>query len=227
VRHALFDGALDTQIDLLEDLPGELLFQTDVMDYYRNNLWLAASGASERFHAAAAKLPALNDRGAESRVGEKAAVRGSWMASGVEVDGTVEGSVLFPGVVVRRGAVVSRSVVMGGNRIGAGTELTGALVCPFLTEPLRAGSNIGENCSLGVRSSTMRNADFPSQIRDGLTLIGSNAEIPNGFTAEGGTYIAPGTPATTLRRLKMLRRGASVLGADQASAPGHAHEAVG
>ena len=60
-------------------------------------------------------------------------------------------------------------------------------------------------------TSTMKNADFPAQIRDGLAVIGVNADIPNGFRAEAGSYVAPGVPSSLLRKLKVLRRGASVL----------------
>jgi carbonic anhydrase/acetyltransferase-like protein (isoleucine patch superfamily) len=221
-RRALFDDSLHTAIDLLEDLPGELLFQNDLMDYYLNNMWLLANSTSERYHRTVARLPALNDRGVESRIGERGSVNGSWIASGVEVEGTVEEAVLFPNVVVRRNAVVSRSLVLSGNRIGAGTEIHGAMILPYTTEAPRPSPNIGDNCLLGVRSSTMTNADFPEHIRDGLAVVGMNAEIPNGFKAEGGSYIAPGTPAAALRKLKLLRRGTSVFPGAPAPAAGGA-----
>ncbi len=213
LRESLFDRTLHAAIDVLEDIPGEMLFQNDLMEYYENNLWLVDNAASTRFHAAVARLPALNDRGAESRIGEKASVDRSWIASGVEVEGIVEDSIIFPNVVVGRNARVSRSVVLTGNRIGTGAELQGALVLPCTVEAPRPPLTIGDNCSIGVRSSTMRNADYPAQIRDGLAVIGSNAEIPGGFRAEGASYVAPGTPASVLRKLKVLRRGASALAA--------------
>lgn len=227
LRHRLFDSALHGSIDVLEDLPGELLFQNDLMDYYRNNMWLVGTAVGERFHRTAARLPVLNDKGEESRIGEKGAVHGSWIASGVEIEGVVEDSLLFPNVIVRRNAIVSRSVVLGGNRIGAGTEVQGALVCPYLIDAPRSSSNIGENCTLGARSSAAHNADFPAHVRDGLVLVGTNAEIPHGFKAEGGTYIAPGIPPSVLRRLKVLRRGTSVLPGSSGASAAHAAEAAG
>ena len=52
-------------------------------------------------------------------VGDGASVANSIIAEGCEVFGTVENSVLFPGVKVMPGAVVRDSVVMGGCVIEA------------------------------------------------------------------------------------------------------------
>jgi hypothetical protein len=228
LRRTVVEGALHDGIDLLEDLPGEVLFQNDLMDYFVNNLWLASHPLSERYHRPVARIPPLADRGSEARVAERASVRGSTLAAGVQVEGTVEDSVLFPNVIVRRNAHVTRSVILGGNRIGAGTEVHGALICPCGGEPGRPSPALGDNCVIGVRSSSMKNSRFPGHIRDGLAVIGMNADVPNGFRAEGGTYVAPGTGAAALRRVKVLRRGASVLAAGSPERPGeHAREAAG
>ncbi len=211
LRESLFDGALHRAIDLIEDVPGEILFHNDLMEYYTNNIWVVAHSTSARFHDALSRLPELADRGAESHIAERGVIRNSWLASGVEVEGTVEDSILFPHVIVRRNALISRAVVLNGNRIGSGTEIHNALILPFTSEAPRPTPNIGDNCAIGAKTSTMKNADFPAHIRDGVTLIGTNADIPNGFKAEAASYIAPGVSPSHLRRLKVLRRGASVL----------------
>jgi len=118
LRDRLFTATLHPAIDLIEDLPGEILFQNDLMEYYRNNIWVVANSDSERLHRTLMRLPELTDRGDESHISERGAIRNSWLASGVEVEGSVDGSILFPGVVVRRGAVVHNCVVTSGNRIG-------------------------------------------------------------------------------------------------------------
>lgn len=218
LRESLFEGVLHSAIDLIEDLPGEILFQSNLMEYYAANLWVAANCESTRYHRIISRLPELAEREAESHVAEKGSIRNSWLASGVEVEGAVEDSIIFPNVVIGRNALVSRSVVLNGNRIGAGTEVRGALILPFTADVPRTSPNIGDNCSIGAKSSTMTNADFPAQIRDGLTLIGTNADIPNGFHAEAASCVGPGVPAAALRRLKVLRKGTSVL-AGQPVAP--------
>jgi acetyltransferase-like isoleucine patch superfamily enzyme len=224
LRESLFEGTLHAAIDLIEDLPGEILFLNDLMEYYASNMWVIDNCESERFHGILRRLPELADRGAESHIAEKGSIRNSWLASGVEVEGAVEDSIIFPNVFIRRNAIVSRSVVLNGNRIGPGTEIRSALILPFTAEVPRTSPNIGDNCSIGAKASTMKNADFPTQIRDGVTVLGTNADIPNGFHAEAACYIAAGVPAAALRRLKTLKRGASVLGARAASQPGRAAE---
>ncbi len=74
----------------------------------------------------------------------------------------------------------------------------------------------------------MKNSSYPAHIRNGIAVVGMNADIPNGFKAEAATYIAPGVPASVLRRMKVLHKGGSVLGtggassaAEGATAPGN------
>ncbi len=211
LRSSLFNGLLHDAIDLIVDVPGEILFQNDLMEYYANNLWIVANSDSPRLHEALARLPELAEKVTESHVAERAFVRNAWLSSGVEVEGTVEDSILFPNVVVRRNATVTRAVVLNGNRIGPGTEIHSALILPYLTDAPRPAPNIGDNCAIGARSSTMKNADFPGQIRNGISVIGVNTDIPNGFKAEAATYVAPGVPAAALKKLKLLKKGASAL----------------
>ncbi len=225
LRECLFEQALHSRIDLIEDLPGELLFQNDLMDYYTNNLWVISHCGDERFQGVLARLPALADKGAESHVTEKGSIRNSWLASGVEVEGSVEDSFIFPNVVIKRNALISRSVVLNGNRIGAGAEIRNALILPFTADVPRSASNIGDNCAIGAKTSTMKNGDFPGQIRDGISVIGTNVDLPNGFRAEAATYVAPGVPSSVLRRAKILRRGSSAFVDDAVPGPRRVVEA--
>ncbi len=215
VREYLFNDILFSAIDLIEDVPGELLFQNDLMEFYRKNIWAIENCEGESFNRILSRLPPLAEPGKESRVAEKGSLKGSILASGVEVEGSVEGSILFPDVLVRRGAFVSNSVVLNGNRIGAGSAVHNALLLPYVTDAPRTGPNIGDNCQIGAKSSAAKNSDFPSQIRDGMTLVGMSVDIPNGFKAEAATYIGPGVPIAALRKLKVLRRSASVHGGQE------------
>ena len=66
------------------------------MEYYANNIWVVENSESERFHSIVSGLPELADKGAESHIAEKGSIRNSWLASGVEVEGLVEDSIIFP-----------------------------------------------------------------------------------------------------------------------------------
>ena len=54
---SLFDGVLHDAIDLLVDVPGEILFQNDLMEYYTNNIWVVANCDERASPPALARLP--------------------------------------------------------------------------------------------------------------------------------------------------------------------------
>jgi starch synthase len=220
LRAGLFGIVLHSAIDLIEDIPGEILFQNDLMEYFESNLWVVSNCESERYNRIVSRLPPIAERSAETHVAEKGAIKNSWLGSGVEVEGFVEDSIIFSNVIVRRNAVVSRSVVVNGNRIGSGSEIHNALILPFNAEVPRTAPNIGDNCAIGAKNSVMRNTDFPGQIRGGITVIGTNADIPNGFHAEAASYVAPGVSPAVLKRMKLLKKGTSVMDTRPAGAAG-------
>jgi len=210
LRESLFTDGLLPSMDLIEEVPGEVLFQNDLMEYHKNNLWVIGNCATDEYRRVLSRLPELADKSAESHIAEKACVRNSWLASGVEVEGEVEDSIIFANVHIRRNTRVFRSIIMNGNRIGTGGEIQNTLVLPFSVELSHAAPNIGDDCSIGSKSSIMKNADFPDQIRDGLTVVGMNAEIPAGLRIEAGACIGPGVPASLLRKMKLVKKGTSV-----------------
>ncbi|MGO9413314.1 MAG: hypothetical protein ACLQCB_21510 [Spirochaetia bacterium] len=210
LRESLFAAALLPSIDLLEDVPGEVLFQNDLMEYFHNNLWVIGNCATDGYRKTLSRLPEPSEKSIESHITEKGCVRNSWLASGVEVEGEIEESIVFPNVHIGKNTKISRSIVMNGNRIGAGGDIQNSLLLPVSAELSRSAVNVGDNCSIGSRSSTAKNADFPGQIRDGLTVVGMNAEIPAGLRVEAGVCIGPGVPVSLLRKMKLVKKGTSV-----------------
>lgn len=209
VKDFLFQGVLFGSIDLIEDVPGQLLFQNDLMEYYRRNLWLATNAASEEYSRAASRLPELADALSEARITEQGFLKDSYIAPGAEVEGYVCGSVIFPRVVVRHKAEVVNSVIGTNNRVGAGSTIQNAMVLPYMTEGPRNAPNLADGCSVGSKTSGASNERFPDQIRDGVAVVGMNVSLPAGFRAEGGTCIGADVTASMLRRQKSLRRGGS------------------
>lgn len=53
-----------------------------------------------------------------AKYGENAVVRNSMLADGCQIDGTVENSIVFRGVSVKKGTVVKNSILMQGVSIG-------------------------------------------------------------------------------------------------------------
>ena len=213
-RDLLFDGFLGGALELIEEVPGELLFLNDPTDLHHRTLALAS-------HAPAVlrpltRMPESTVAPVEARIAEKARVISSWIGPGAAIEGTVEGSVVFPGASVRHGAHVVNSVLMNGVIVGVGATVQNVLVMPYDPSEVAARQNtrttptIGDRCTIGSRTSTAANAAFPEQIRDGLTVIGMGVQIPAGSKIEAGCLVGPGVGAAELRRLKTLRRGQTV-----------------
>lgn len=213
-RELLFDGTLASALETIEELPGELLFLNDPTELHRRTLELTRHDAASLRRLA--RMCETTDNPPEARIAERAKVVSSWIAPGADVEGTVEGSVVFPGASVRRGAHVVDSVLMNGAVVGAGATVHRALVLPHgppapsARAGARAAPTIGERCAVGSRSSTAVNAAYPDQIRDGLTVIGMGVDLPVGMRVEAGCLVGPGAALADLRRRKVLRRGQSV-----------------
>ena len=101
-------------------------------------------------------------------IGDDAAVEGSMIAEGCEVDGTVKNSVLFYGVEIARGAVVEDSVIMPNTRIESGAVIRRAIVAENCV--------VGENCAVGA-------------VDGDIALVGQDTVLPAGFTVGAGEQV--------------------------------------
>ena len=111
-------------------------------------------------------------------LGEDADVEESLVANGCRVCGRVRRSVLFPGAVVERGAEVTDSIVYPDTRIGPGAKVDHAILDKHAT--VGAGAVVG----WGEPPRDPAHAWL-----DGLTLIGKDAEIPEGARVGRGVVI--------------------------------------
>jgi len=206
---ALFSEFLHHSFEAIRNIPGKILFQNNLTQLYKENLWLV--GQTDRVElleqlSSPGKLAASPKGALIDRSGH---VKNSLISAGARVEGYVEGSFIFPGVVVHKGASVVNSVVMNGNRIGAKAQLYKTLVLPYVGD--LGSSNIGEGASIGMREAGARNFDFPKQICEGVTVIGANAEVPKGLKIGSGCLIGSRVGAGQLRSLKELPRSSTVL----------------
>ena len=104
-------------------------------------------------------------------VGEGARIENSIVAEGCEIFGTVENSVLFPGVTVLPGAVVKDSVVMGGCVIAENATVSYSILDTNVK--VGAGATVG-----GVVGDS-----------DGVAVIGDSETIEAGQTVKAGEMI--------------------------------------
>jgi hypothetical protein len=209
---------LSGRFELMEDLPGMALFQNSLMQMYGGNLWLCDELGSRELESRFANLNRGHMPGGEIRIERGGTVKGSFLAAGTVVEGYVEGSVLFPGVSVRKGAVVYQSIVMNGNCIGTKAQVSRALILPHFGEngggsprSRQGTANIGEDSLIGLRNSTAGNLKYPAHLRDGLTVLGAGVHVPRGFVIGPGCLLGAEVSPQQLRGLKELRKGSTVI----------------
>jgi glucose-1-phosphate adenylyltransferase len=116
-----------------------------------------------------------------AKVFGSAVIDDSLISSGCEVRGRVVRSVIAPGVVVERGAVVRDSIVLHGSRIGA----EAALDCCVID----MRSDIGRRCRMGRGRAPDNASDISG---DDLVLVGEGAHIAAETVVGAGARIEPG-----------------------------------
>jgi glucose-1-phosphate adenylyltransferase len=143
------EGYWQAHMDLLEEHPG--------LDLYEKE-WLIHTRSEER---------------APARIGPTANVHRSLISHGCQIWGTVERSVLSPGVRVDPGAVVRDSIVMFDTVIRAGAVVDRAIIDKEVS--------VGPNAIVGMGSDyETANRQEPGRLNSGITVVGKRAVIPAG-----------------------------------------------
>jgi glucose-1-phosphate adenylyltransferase len=209
---ALFSQVLHSSFEAIQDIPGRILFQNNLTQLYKENLWLVGQTGKVEVLTRLCRPGKISGSARDTIIEKEGHVKNSLLAPGARIEGYVEGSFIFPDVVVHRGASVLNSVVMNGNRIGGKAQLCKTLILPYLGD--LGSSNIGENASIGMREAGARNFDHPNQIREGVTVLGISAEVPKGYKIGPGCLVGARVGTQQLRSIKELTRSSSVVRAE-------------
>jgi glucose-1-phosphate adenylyltransferase len=140
------DAYWQASMDLLADDPPIDLYETG---------WLIYTKSEER---------------APARIGSQASVSRSMISHGCVVEGTVDHSILSPGVRVGPGAVVRDSIVMFDSEIGEGAVIDRAI--------LDKECVVGAHARVGEGGVLRPNRSEPERLFSGLTLVGKKARVP-------------------------------------------------
>jgi glucose-1-phosphate adenylyltransferase len=108
------------------------------------------------------------------KVGPQARVVKSIVCNGCTVRGTVENSVLSPGVYVSPGAIVRNSVVMNDTWIGPGAVLDHVIVDKAVV--VGAGAKLGHGDDFNTPNKAQ-----PDKINTGISVVGKASHIPAGI----------------------------------------------
>jgi glucose-1-phosphate adenylyltransferase len=109
---------------------------------------------------------------APARYGNNAHVRSSMISAGCIIRGTVENSVLAPGVVVEEGAVVRDSILFADCVVGKNSVVDLAIFDKRVRIDGDARVGVGEN-------HTIPNIENPKHLYTGISLVGKDAYVPS------------------------------------------------
>lgn len=125
-----------------------------------------------------------------ARVGRGAQVSNSFIPRGCVIEGLVEHSVLFPGVHIKRGAVVRNSIIMNDTEIGPESLVEKAIIDKECV--------LDSNCQIGI-GPDIHNLDRPDLLDTGITVIGKNVMLPGGTRIGKNCLIYAGVSADDLK----------------------------
>jgi glucose-1-phosphate adenylyltransferase len=122
-----------------------------------------------------------------AHVRSAAQIASSLISHGCIIKGSVERSVLSPGVIVEEGAVVRDSIVLFDSVIGAGSVIDRAILDKEVV--------VGKNCQIGYSDDMTPNKLEPTRLDTGITLVGKRAHLPDnlkvGRNCKIGTDLRP------------------------------------
>jgi glucose-1-phosphate adenylyltransferase len=136
-------------------------------------------------------------------------VKDSVIARGCVVEGTVEKSILFPGVRVGPGAHITESVVLPNCIIGAESIVKRCII--------DESSIIDRGCRVGNPTTATVNLDHPDLLYAGITLLGQDVLLPRGSTVGGNVLLHAGMKPEEMPG-SQIEDGATVMSNSQATA---------
>jgi glucose-1-phosphate adenylyltransferase len=148
----------ETNMGLLKDPPDFDLYDTD---------WVIHTRSEERPPA---------------RITERGRISTSLISHGSIINGTVEHSVLSPGVFVGEGALVRDSILFPDCIVGPGSVVDRAILDKHVV--------VGADVRLGDGDDTRPNRTQPRNLQTGITVVGKGARIPSGLRVGRNCLIA-------------------------------------
>jgi glucose-1-phosphate adenylyltransferase len=118
-----------------------------------------------------------------AKIGPQGQVTNSLISNGCVIRGTVQHSVLAPGVYVSPGAIVREAVILSDTWIGPGALIDTAI--------LDADVVVGPGAIVGYGDDYAPNREQPDRLDTGITVIGERARIPGGVRLGRNVLVHP------------------------------------
>ena len=155
-----YDSYLETNLELCHDT---------ALDLYDNS-W--------KIYTKSEDLPPV-------KVGDDATIRTSLVSNGCKIDGTVEESVLSPGVIVGKNSFIKNSVILNDVKIGDNCKIENTII--------DKDTVIGNNSIIGTGDDYQPNKDNPKVLSSGINVIGKKLILPEGLVIERNVRIFSST----------------------------------
>jgi glucose-1-phosphate adenylyltransferase len=159
----------ESNMGLLNEPPDFDLYDTD---------WLIHTRSEERPPA---------------RVTQRGKIICSLLSHGSIINGTVEHSVLSPGVFVAEGAIVRDSILFTDCIVGPGSVVDHGILDKHVV--------VGADVRLGEGDDTRPNRTQPRNLSSGITVVGKGARIPTGLRIGRNCLIAADVIERDFQRL--------------------------
>ncbi len=143
-----------------------------VDSYWATNLELVQANPALDLYSEKWPLHTRSEERPPVKSGPQARINQSMVSNGCVVRGTVINSVLSPGVYISPGAVVKDSILMNDTWVGAGAHVERAVIDKQVV--------IGAGAQIGLGDPAVPNERMPDKLFAGITVIGKNADIPDG-----------------------------------------------
>lgn len=170
--------------------------------YWEANMALMAEEAALNLYNPDWVVHTRSEERAPAKIGPAAQAGGSLISNGCQVNGTVERSVLSPGVFVAEGAVVRDSVILSDTVIEAGAVIDRCVIDKHVV--------VGANARVGDGDDNSPNVAMPEVLNTGLTLVGEGSEIPEGLVVGRNVVVHPLCKTTAFGKKKRIPSGGNI-----------------
>jgi glucose-1-phosphate adenylyltransferase len=145
-------------------------------------------------------------------IGRHGKIIRSFVSDFCKIYGSVENSILYPGVEVGPDSLVKDSIVLPFNKIGSGVRMVKTILDERtdLTSELQY-LNIENGSKIGSSDDFIKNTEFPKSLFSSITLIGKDCRISTGARIGGGCYVASGLGGAFFAEKKFLYDGMSLI----------------
>ena len=155
-------------------------------------------------------LGSYSTQGGIAKIARGGVAKNSIVAENSVIEGEVENSIIFPNVLVHRGAIVKDSIILSNNIIGKKSNLIRVIIDQATESKSSPHPNIGNNAEVGRYNLNTVNGLFKNHLFSGITFIGKNSYIPRNIKIGSGCYIKPETDGNIFGKIDRIFDGQTV-----------------